>query len=69
VLTAVILGGTSLLGGRGSVLGTVAGVLLLGVLGNAMTLLGVSYQYQLMSRGIILVAAVAADVLVRKWKG
>jgi len=69
VLAAVILGGTSLFGGRGSVLGTVAGVLLLGVLGNAMTLMGISYQFQLMIRGIILVAAVAANVIVRRRRG
>jgi ribose/xylose/arabinose/galactoside ABC-type transport system permease subunit len=69
VLAAVILGGTSLFGGRGSVLGTVAGVLLLGVLGNAMTLMGISYQYQLMIRGIILVVAVAVNVIVRRQRG
>lgn len=68
VLTAVILGGTSLFGGRGSVSGTVAGVLLLGVLANAMTLLGISIHFQLMIKGVILVLAVAADVLVRKWR-
>ncbi len=64
-LTAVVLGGTSLFGGRGSVSGTVAGVLLLGVLANAMTLLNVSFNYQLMIKGIILILAVAADVIAR----
>jgi ribose transport system permease protein len=64
-LTAVVLGGTSLFGGRGSVSGTVAGVLLLGVLANAMTLLNISFNYQLMIKGIILVLAVAADVIAR----
>jgi ribose/xylose/arabinose/galactoside ABC-type transport system permease subunit len=68
-LTAVVLGGTSLLGGRGSISGTVAGVLLLGVLANAMTLLGISIQFQLMIRGIILIVAVAIDVLIRKQRG
>lgn len=68
-LTAVVLGGTSLLGGRGSISGTVAGVLLLGVLANAMTLLGISIQFQLMIRGIILIVAVAIDVLIRRQRG
>lgn len=67
-LTAVVLGGTSLFGGRGSASGTVAGVLLLYVLANAMTLLGVSIWYQRMITGIILIVAVAADVVVRKYR-
>lgn len=65
-LTAVVLGGTSLFGGRGSASGTVAGVLLLGVLANAMTLLGISIHYQLMIKGIILTAAVAANAIVHQ---
>lgn len=65
-ITAAVLGGTSLLGGRGSVLSTVAGVIVLGVLGNSMTLLNLSYHYQLVVRGIILVVAVSADVLARR---
>src|SRR5207302_3203643 len=68
-LTAVVLGGTSLLGGRGSVSGTVAGVLLLGVLANAMTLLNISFNYQLMIKGIILILAVAGDVIARTRRG
>ncbi len=65
-LTAVVLGGTSLFGGRGSASGTVAGVLLLGVLANAMTLLGVSIHYQLMIKGVILTAAVAANTIIHR---
>jgi len=68
-LTAVVLGGTSLFGGRGSISGTIAGVLLLGVLANAMTLLGISIQFQLMTKGIILIIAVAADIMIRKQRG
>ena len=67
-LTAVVLGGTSLFGGRGSASGTVAGVLLLYVLANAMTLLGISIYFQFMIKGIILIVAVAADVMVRKYR-
>lgn len=65
-ITAVVLGGTSLLGGRGSVMRTVAGVLLLGVLTNGMILLNLAYQYQLLVRGVILVVAVSLDVLTRR---
>jgi ribose/xylose/arabinose/galactoside ABC-type transport system permease subunit len=66
VLTCVLLGGVSLYGGRGTVIGTVAGVLLLNVITNAMTLSGISYEFQLMIRGIILVATVAINVILQK---
>ncbi len=68
-LTAVVLGGTSLMGGKGSVVGTIAGVLLLGVITNAMTILGFSINYQLMTKAIILIIAVAADVIFGKRRG
>jgi ribose/xylose/arabinose/galactoside ABC-type transport system permease subunit len=66
VLTCVLLGGVSLYGGRGTVIGTVAGVLLLHVITNAMTLSGISYEFQLMIRGIILVLTVAVNVVLQK---
>ena len=68
-LTAVVLGGTSLLGGKGSVVGTLGGVLLLGVITNAMTILGLSINYQLMVKACVLIAAVATDVFFSKRKG
>jgi len=55
--TAVILGGTSLKGGRGSVLGTVVGCLLLGVIGNGLTLLDVTHQWQMIIKGLLLLFA------------
>jgi ribose transport system permease protein len=58
-ITAVVLGGVSLLGGRGSLIGVLAGVLLLGLINNMLNLLGVSQWYQLLVKGIIIVAAVA----------
>jgi ribose transport system permease protein len=58
-LTAVVLGGTQLSGGKGSMLNTLAGVLILGVLSNSMTLLAVSHNTQLLVQGLILVSAVA----------
>jgi ribose transport system permease protein len=63
VLTCVLLGGVSLYGGRGTVTGTVAGVLLLFVISNAMTLSGIPYELQLICKGAILIAAVAANVI------
>lgn len=58
-ITAVIIGGTSLFGGRASVLGTLGGVLLLGITANLLVMLGVSQFIQGLIQGIIIVAAVA----------
>jgi ribose/xylose/arabinose/galactoside ABC-type transport system permease subunit len=59
VLAAVILGGTSLFGGRGLIIGTLMGSLLIGVLNNGLTLMGVSSAAQLVVKGMIIIAAVA----------
>ncbi|UCE53125.1 MAG: ABC transporter permease [Desulfobacterales bacterium] len=58
-ITAVILGGTSLAGGVGGILGTVAGVLILGLIDNILNLLRVSSFYQLVVKGIIILIAVS----------
>jgi len=58
VITAVVLGGTSLLGGRGSVLGTVLGALVLGVIANGLVLLHVSPFYIQIVQGVILLLAI-----------
>lgn len=58
-ITAVIIGGTSLFGGRASVMGTLGGVLLLGITANLLVMLGVSQFIQGLIQGIIIVAAVA----------
>ena len=58
-ITAVIIGGTSLFGGRASVLGTLGGVLLLGLTANLLVMLGVNHFIQGLIQGIIIVAAVA----------
>ena len=60
-LTAVVLGGTQLTGGKGSMLNTLAGILILGIIANGMTLLTISFNVQLLIQGIILVSAVAFD--------
>ncbi len=65
-ITAVVLGGTSLFGGRGIVLGTLVGALIVGVFRNGLTLMGVSSVYQILVTGILLILAVATDQLSRK---
>ncbi len=63
VIASVVIGGTSLLGGRGSVGGTLVGALLIGTINNAMNLLLISSYYQLVVKGLIIVAAVILDRL------
>jgi ribose transport system permease protein len=60
-IAAVVIGGTSLSGGRGSILGTVLGCLIIGVLNNGLFLLNVSPFWQQVIKGIVILAAVAAD--------
>jgi ribose/xylose/arabinose/galactoside ABC-type transport system permease subunit len=59
VIAAVILGGSSLFGGRGLILGTVLGSLIIGTLNNGLVLLGVNSALQLIIKGAIIIAAVA----------
>jgi fructose transport system permease protein len=65
-ITAVVLGGTSLFGGRGIVLGTLVGALIVGVFRNGPTLMGVSSIYQVLVTGVLVILAVAADQLAHK---
>ena len=65
-ITAVVLGGTSLFGGRGVVLGSLIGAVVVGVLRNGLTLMGVSSVYQVLVTGILVILAVAVDQLSRK---
>ncbi len=65
-ITAVVLGGTSLFGGRGVVLGSLVGALIVGVFRNGLTLMGVSSVYQILATGILVILAVAADQLSRR---
>lgn len=65
VISAVIIGGTSLFGGEGSILGTLLGVLFIGLLGNGMVLLGVNPYLQDVARGAIILAAVLLSALQR----
>jgi fructose transport system permease protein len=65
-ITAVVLGGTSLFGGRGVVLGSLVGALIVGVFRNGLTLMGVSSVYQVLVTGILVILAVTADQLSHK---
>ncbi|THD46302.1 MAG: ABC transporter permease [Bradyrhizobium sp.] len=60
VIAAVVLGGTSLQGGRGSILGTVMGVLFLGVVSSGLNILDVPVDVQLIAKGLIIVGALSA---------
>lgn len=65
-IAAVVLGGTSLMGGRGSVWNTLIGALVIGVVNNGMNLMGVHTHYQLVAKGIIIVLAVLLDSYLKK---
>ncbi|MGD1831751.1 MAG: ABC transporter permease [Sphaerochaetaceae bacterium] len=66
VMTVVVLGGTALSGGRGKVVGVMLAAMLLGVITNAMVLLGINTYWQWIVKGIILVAVVLIDSNTQK---
>ena len=65
-ITAVVLGGTSLFGGRGVIVGSLVGALIVGVFRNGLTLIGVTSVYQILVTGILVILAVATDQLSRR---
>jgi fructose transport system permease protein len=65
-ITAVVIGGTSLFGGRGAVLGTLFGALIVGVYQSGIALAGVQSLYQVMAEGILVIVAVALDQWIRR---
>ncbi|MBP7980907.1 MAG: ribose ABC transporter permease, partial [Tolumonas sp.] len=60
-IAAVVLGGTSLSGGIGSITGTLIGALIIAAMNNGMTLMGVSYFWQLVIKGCVIIIAVLID--------
>jgi fructose transport system permease protein len=65
-ITAVVLGGTSLFGGRGTIIGTLIGALIVGIFRNGLTLIGVSVIYQYLVTGILVILAVSVDQLTHR---
>lgn len=62
VIAAVIIGGTSLFGGRGSIVGAVVGSIIMGMLNNGLILMGLSVSEQMIARGIIIIVAVSLSL-------
>ncbi|TDB75489.1 ABC transporter permease [Micromonospora sp. KC723] len=67
-ITAVVIGGTSLFGGRGAVLGTALGALIVGFFRSGLSLAGVDDQYRVLAIGLLVILAVAMDQWIRKVK-
>ena len=60
-IASVVLGGTSMSGGKGRIFGTLIGALIIGTLNNGLNLLGVSTFYQQIVKGIVIIIAVLID--------
>jgi ribose transport system permease protein len=67
VIAAVVIGGTSLSGGQGSVVGTLLGALIMGVVRNGLNLMAVDYNVQKVVIGGIIIAAVSVDVVAKRF--
>jgi ribose transport system permease protein len=67
VIAAVVVGGTSLSGGEGRMLGTLLGALLIAVVQNGMNLLGVSSQWQAVVLGVVILLAAILDRAKAAW--
>jgi fructose transport system permease protein len=65
-ITAVVIGGTSLFGGRGTIFGTLIGAVIVGVFRNGLTLAGVDLYFQLLAIGLLIIFAVSVDQWIRK---
>jgi len=65
-IAAAVLGGTSLAGGRGSIGGTIVGAFVIGVLGDGLVMMGVSEFWQMVIKGMVIIAAVVLDQVQRK---
>ena len=69
VIAAVFIGGASMSGGVGTIVGAVVGAFLMGVLNNGMSIMGIGIDYQQMIKGLVLLAAVVFDVYNKQKQG
>lgn len=65
-IAAVIIGGTSLMGGRGTIWGTLVGAVVIGILNNGFNLMAVDAHYQLVAKGVIILLAVLLDQYLKR---
>lgn len=65
-IAAVVIGGTSLSGGEGSITGTIIGALIMGVLKNGLNLMNVSQNWQMLAMGVVVIGAVYMDILRKR---
>ena len=68
VIAAVVIGGTSMVGGAGSMIGTLVGTLLIGVINNALNLFRVDAEWQNVAKGFIIFLAVLSDAIKNRMK-
>jgi len=68
-IAAVVLGGASLAGGRGSIAGALIGACVIGVLGDGMVMMGVSEFWQMVIKGLVIIAAVILDQVQGRFSG
>ena len=66
IIAAVVIGGTSFSGGKGTVFGTLIGSLVIGMLNNGLLLLGLSVNAQMIARGIVIIVAVSLSLREKK---
>lgn len=69
VIAAVFIGGASMAGGSGRIIGVVVGALIMGVMNNGMSIMGIGIDYQQVIKGLVLLAAVIFDVYNRNKQG
>ena len=67
-VSAVVVGGAAITGGRGTLIGTIIGVALLGTIGTALTFLGINPFWEKAIQGLIILAALVSDILLRKYE-
>ena len=65
-IAAAVIGGTSLAGGRGTILGTIIGAFIMSVLTNGLRIMGVQEEWKIVVTGLIIIIAVYVDIVLRK---